>query len=210
MSCHIIILLWIFLKFHQRTFRLNPHCVKAKGLFLIRLDRWSHKWQLCLCHGSLWPLNGALVKYYPRLWPLKMWQEEKQYLCNELKDFIDYLKHQKLEISSDPILNSSVSLKNSTFAYSKLCSPDRVGSTLHMQGWHQSAALWRRSRGSLHAQCFHSSSCTDATGKTSLRTLTLTRTRNTADWPQPHDHVTRSLLSTSVLAGESSSSCRTL
>lgn len=80
MSCHIIILLWIFLKVHQRTFRLNPHCVKAKGLFLIRLNRWCHKWQLCLCHGSLWPLNGALVKYYPRLWPLKMWQEEKKSL----------------------------------------------------------------------------------------------------------------------------------
>lgn len=74
-------------------------------------------------------------------------------------------KTQKLEIYSDIILNGSVSLKILTFAHSKIWSPDRVGSTLRTQGWHQSAALWRRSRGSLDAQCFHSSSWTDATGK---------------------------------------------
>lgn len=87
-------------------------------------------------------------------------------------------------------LHGGVSLKIWTFSSSEMWSPDRVGSAWRMQGWHQSVALWRGSRGSTHAHCFHSSSWTDATGKWLRwgREAQLTDPDHMTTWP--HDALT--------------------
>lgn len=51
----------------------------------------------------------------------------------------------------------------------EIWSADRVETTLRTRGWHQHAALWRRSRGSPDAQWFHSGCWTDSTGEGGCR-----------------------------------------
>lgn len=65
----------------------------------------------------------------------------------------------------------------------EIWSADRVETTLRTRGWHQHAALWRRSRGSPDAQWFHSGCWTDSTRGGRVSHLRLVAGQLTADWP---------------------------